>query len=433
MEGPTPVSALLHAATLVVAGCYLLIRSSFILEYSPTILILVIFTGALSTFLGASSGLLQNDLKRIIAFSTISQMGYIFLAIGLSQFNVAVFHVVNHAFFKSMLFLAAGAIIHSMKDNQDIRKLGGLLYFLPFTYCIILVGSLSLAALPWLTGFFSKDLIIELSYGQYSLSGYFGYWLGTITAILTSFYSFRLISIVFLTSPNGPKNYYLHTHEASIVVITPLFILSLLSIFFGYIFSDLFVGLGTDLFANSIFIHPNHITLTEAEFSLPLITKLAPTIGTIITAITAIYLYHYTPSLLVELKTSKTGKILYTFFNGKYLLDIIYNKYFISGGLQTGYIVSKVIDRGTFELIGPYGLSQFFYTGSRLISKLDTGIITSYALYIVLAIISLTFILFSPILITHFTENLQSNFTFINEIRFFILYLSTLFLIIIYN
>jgi NADH-ubiquinone oxidoreductase chain 5 len=148
MEGPTPVSALLHAATLVVAGCYLLIRSSFILEYSSTILILIIFTGALSTFIGASSGFLQNDLKRIIAFSTISQMGYIFLAIGLSQFNVAVFHVVNHAFFKSMLFLAAGAIIHSMQDNQDIRKLGGLLYFLPFTYSIILIGSLSLAALP---------------------------------------------------------------------------------------------------------------------------------------------------------------------------------------------------------------------------------------------------------------------------------------------
>lgn len=428
---PTPVSALLHAATLVVAGCYLLIRSSFILEYSPTILILTIFTGALSTFIGASSGLLQNDLKRIIAFSTISQMGYIFLAIGLSQYNVAIFHVVNHAFFKSMLFLAAGAIIHSMKDNQDIRKLGGLLYFLPFTYAIILIGSLSLAALPWLTGFFSKDLIIELSFGQYTLSGYFGYWLGTLTAILTCFYSFRLISIVFLTYPNAPKKYYLQTHESSSTVLIPLLILSLFSIFFGYLFSDLFVGIGSDFLANSIFTHPNHISIVEAEFSIPLLNKLAPTIGTVITAIIALYLYHYTPSSLIELKNNLLGKKLYTFFNGKYLLDIIYNKYFISNGLQTGYTIAKIVDRGTFELIGPYGLSVLFKTGANLITKLDTGIITSYALYIVLSIISLTFILFSPILLTQHTENIFNYFSFIEEIRLSIIYLSTLILLII--
>jgi NADH-ubiquinone oxidoreductase chain 5 len=364
-------------------------------------------------------------------------MGYIFLAIGLSQYNVAVFHVVNHAFFKSMLFLAAGAIIHSMQDNQDIRKLGGLLYFLPFTYTIILIGSLSLAALPWLTGFFSKDLIIELSYAQYSLSGYFGYWLGTTTAIFTSFYSFRLISIVFLTHPNAPKNYYLHTHEPTLTIVIPLFLLSLLSIFFGYIFSDLFVGLGTDVFANSIFTHPNNITLIEAEFSLPLLSKLAPTIGTILTAIIATYLYHYTPSFLIDLKTSLIGKKLYTFFNGKYLLDIIYNTYLISGGLKTGHTISKVIDRGTFELIGPYGLSLIFHSGANLISKIDTGVITSYALYIVLSIITIIFILFTPILLselnnTVITTNLE-NITIFNEIRITIIYLATLIFIFILN
>lgn len=418
----------MHAATLVVAGCYILIRSSFILEYSPTGLILIIFTGALSTFLGASSGLLQNDLKRIIAFSTISQMGYIFLAIGLSQYHVAVFHVVNHAFFKSMLFLAAGAIIHSMQDNQDIRKFGGLLYYLPFTYNIILIGSLSLAALPWLTGFFSKDLIIELSYGQYTLSGLFGYWLGTITAIFTSFYSFRLISTVFLTYPNAPKHYYNHTHESTSTILIPLFILALLSIFFGYVFSDLFVGLGTDFFNNSVFTHPNHISLVEAEFSLPLLTKLAPTIGTITTAFIALYLYHYTPSFLIDLKLS--NKTIYTFLNSKYYLDIIYNNYFIYGGLLRGYTIAKVIDRGTFELIGPYGLSSFLYTGAKIISKIDTGIITSYALYIVLAIITLTFVLFIPLIATQLFSTIPYTITFTEEIRLSILYISTIFLIL---
>src|SRR6202000_1980829 len=161
MEAPTPVSALLHAATLVTAGVYLLLRSSPILEYSPMALLILTFIGSTTAFVAASSGLVQNDLKRIVAFSTISQLGYMMMAVGLSQYNVALFHVINHSFFKALLFLGAGAIIHSMANEQDIRKMGGLISYLPFTYSMMLIGTLSLLAIPWLTGFYSKDLIIE--------------------------------------------------------------------------------------------------------------------------------------------------------------------------------------------------------------------------------------------------------------------------------
>jgi NADH-ubiquinone oxidoreductase chain 5 len=172
MEGPTPVSSLIHAATLVTAGLYLLLRSSPILEYSTTALFIITIIGSLTSFFAASTGLLQNDIKRIIAMSTISQLGYMVMAIGLSQYNVALFHLMNHAFFKALLFLSAGSIIHSMADNQDLRRYGGLINFLPFTYTAILIGSLSLMALPWLTGFYSKDLILELAFAQYEFKGY---------------------------------------------------------------------------------------------------------------------------------------------------------------------------------------------------------------------------------------------------------------------
>jgi NADH-ubiquinone oxidoreductase chain 5 len=164
---------------------------------------------------GATSGLLQNDLKRIIAMSTISQLGYMFMAIGLSQYNVALFHTVNHAFFKALLFLGAGAVIHSFNDQQDVRKMGGLIKFMPFVYSVMLVGTLSLMALPFLTGFFSKDLILELAYTKYSFSGLYAYTLGSLTAGITAFYSFRLISLVFLQGANGQKQSYLNAHESN--------------------------------------------------------------------------------------------------------------------------------------------------------------------------------------------------------------------------
>lgn len=394
---PTPVSALIHAATLVTAGVYLVLRSSPIIEYGPTTLIVITWVGALTAFFAASTGLLQNDLKRVIAYSTCSQMGYLFIACGLSQYNVALFHLVNHAFFKALLFLAAGAVLHATYDQQDQRRLGGLIGFLPFTYTAILIGSLSLMALPWLTGFYSKDLILELAYGQYAFSGMAAYWLGTLSACLTAFYSLRLISLTFLTYPNASKSVYANTHDAPTIVMIPLAILSILAIFFGYIARDMFVGIGSDFLSSSLFIHPSHITLIEAEFSLSLIIKLLPAIGTLGGAGLALYLYHSAPLFTIGLTSSKLGQNLYRFFNGKYFVDVIYNHYFINGGLALGYIVSKLLDRGVIELVGPYGLATGLSKSSKDISKLDNGNLTSYALYILLGLITVTLLLFAPL------------------------------------
>jgi NADH-ubiquinone oxidoreductase chain 5 len=420
MEAPTPVSALLHAATLVTAGIYLLLRCSPILEFSPTILLLITIIGSTTAFIAATCGLLQNDLKRIIAFSTISQLGYMMMAIGLSQYNVALMHTVNHAFFKALLFLGAGAVIHSFADQQDVRRMGGLIKFLPLTYSVMLVGSFSLLATPYLTGFYSKDLILELAYGQYSFTGMYAFILGSITAGITAFYSFRLISLVFLTTPNGQKQSYLYSHESNLAVILPLLILALFSIFFGYIFSDLFVGVGSDFFGNSLFIHPNNISIIEAEFSINPIIKLLPAILSFTGAASAIFVYNKSPEILINLTETSLGQKLYSFLNGKYYFDVIYNHFIVSAGLQTGYLISKEIDRGAIELLGPYGLANFFSNTGINIAKLDTGIITTYSLYITIGLLTLLFLIFAPVLI---------DTTMFSEIRLIIIYLATLVLV----
>jgi NADH-ubiquinone oxidoreductase chain 5 len=469
MEAPTPVSALLHAATLVTAGIYLLIRVSPILEFSGSALLIITLIGSSTAFFAATCGLLQNDLKRIIAFSTISQLGYMMMAIGLSQYNVALMHTVNHAFFKALLFLGAGAVIHSFADQQDIRKMGGLIKFLPFTYSVMLTGSLSLLATPYLTGFYSKDLILELAYGQYSFSGMYAYILGSITAGITAFYSFRLISLVFLTTCNGQKEAYLNSHESKLAVIIPLLILAIFSVFFGFIFSDLFVGIGTDFFANSIFIHPNNIALVEAEFSLNPIIKLLPAILSFFGAALAVFMYHIQPQFLINLtfdissiasnnvaahqagsglcltninklgsadsaKSKKSiGKNIYTFLNGKYFFDTIYNQYLVTNGLKLGYTISKEIDRGAIELLGPYGLSNYLNNTGKNLAKLDTGIITTYSLYITLSLLALLFLVFAPLFFNTFViPTCQGTGTGVNleEFRLFIIYFASAFFVL---
>nr|YP_008994151.1 NADH dehydrogenase subunit 5 [Jaminaea angkorensis]AGJ71982.1 NADH dehydrogenase subunit 5 [Jaminaea angkorensis] len=404
MEGPTPVSALIHAATLVTAGVYLMLRSSPILEYASTTLITITFVGAITAFFASSTGLLQNDLKRVIAYSTCSQMGYLFIACGLSQYNAALFHLVNHAFFKALLFLSAGAVLHATLDQQDQRKLGGLLGFLPFSYTSILVGSLSLMALPFLTGFYSKDLILELSYGQYLFQGQMAYYLGTISASLTAFYSLRLISLTFLTYPNANKNVYAQAHEANTIVMVVLTVLSLLAIFFGYLARDLYVGVCSDFLSESLFIHPTHINMVEAEFGMSTMMKLLPLFATLLGAGLALYLYNITPlftSTLAGRKGSSINTIsteLYRFFNGKYYVDVIYNYYVIYSSLFLGYTLSKTLDRGLIEMVGPYGLSVSLSKGSEDISTLDTGSLTNYALYIMISVTTLLSLLFSNVL-----------------------------------
>lgn len=394
IEGPTPVSALIHAATLVTAGVYLLLRSSYILEYSPTTLIFITWIGAITAFFAASTGLIQNDLKRIIAYSTCSQIGYLFIACGISQYNSALFHLVNHAFFKALLFLAAGAVLHATFDQQDLRRLGGLSNFLPFIYTTIIIGSFSLIAIPILTGFYSKEIILSLAYRQYIFSSYIAYIFGTISAGLTAFYSIRLISLTFLTYPNANKNVYNKVHDAPIIIRIVLLILSLLAIFFGYIRSDIFIGIGSDIFRNSLFILPNNIYIIEAE-NITINNKIIPLFISIIMGILSLYIYNYKPQILINITIiSNVINIIYKFFNGKYYIDNIYN-YIFYKILIFGYNLNKYLDRGIFEILGPNGISKIIIISSNNISKLDTGNLTNYTLYIAINLVILTFILFS--------------------------------------
>lgn len=276
MEGPTPVSSLLHAATMVTAGVFLLIRCSFIFETSNTILFIIIIFGSITALFSALVATFQYDIKKIIAYSTCSQLGYMFFSSGLSNYNITLFHLFNHAFFKALLFLGAGSIISSLLDEQDMRRMGSLVYKMPFTYLAILIGSLAILGFPFLTGFYSKDILLETTYISYSVDALYIYIMGILTAFFTAMYSMKLIFFVFLSKTNI-YNKYITLQENNIFILIPLFSLSILSIFIGYLFSEIFIGIGANYLHNSIYIKFEHYNNIEMEFLSPLI-KLMPLI-----------------------------------------------------------------------------------------------------------------------------------------------------------
>ena len=387
MEGPTPVSALIHAATMVTAGVYLLIRSSPLIEYSSTVLLICLWLGAVTTVFSSLIGLFQQDIKKIIAYSTMSQLGMMVIAIGLSSYNVALFHLINHAFYKGLLFLGAGAVIHAVADNQDLRKYGGLISFLPLTYSVILIASLSLVAFPFMTGFYSKDFILESAYGQYHFSSIAVYVIAVIGAIFTTLYSVKVIYLTFLTNPNGPVNYYRNAHESDIFISLPLVILALFSIYFGYITRDIFIGLGSGFFIdNSIFIHPVHEIMIDTEFGVPTIFKLIPFILTVSFSALAIIYSEFMPNLISNFKLSNLGYYIYGFFNQRFLVEFFYNKYIVNSVLEIGGQTTKVLDKGSIESVGPYGFGVVLTKSSKIISSLSNGVVTNYALYILIGI-----------------------------------------------
>jgi len=388
MEGPTPVSALIHAATMVTAGVYLLMRSSPLIEYSSTVLMLCLYLGAITTVFSSLIGLFQQDIKKVIAYSTMSQLGMMVIAVGLSSYNIALFHLINHAFYKGLLFLGAGAVIHAVADNQDFRRYGGLKPFLPLTYSVMLIASLSLVAFPFMTGFYSKDFILESAYGQFYLSGTVIYFIATIGAIFTTLYSVKVLYLTFLTNPNGPIVNYKQAHEGDIFMSLPLIILAIFSIFFGYITRDIFIGLGTGFFAdNALFIHPLHEIMIDTEFGVPLIFKWLPLVFTILFSVISIVLSEYMPNVLIYFKLNRLGYNIFSFFNQRFLIELFYNKFITNYILMLGGHTTKIIDKGSVELLGPYGLEKIFLRLSKSISDLDTGVITSYALYILIGLI----------------------------------------------
>src|ERR1700738_1459901 len=315
----------------------------------------------------------------------MSQLGMMVIAIGLSSYNIALFHLVNHAFYKGLLFLGAGAVIHAVADNQDFRKYGGLRPFLPLTYSVMLIASLSLVAFPFMTGFYSKDFILESAYGQFYFSSTVVYFIATIGAMFTTLYSVKVLYLTFLTNPNGPLINYKHAHEGDIFMSLPLIILAVFSIFFGYITKDMFIGLGSGFFAdNSIFIHPTHEIMLNTEFAVPTLFKLLPLIFTISLSILAIVLSEFLPVILVKFKLSNN---IFSFFNQRFLIELFYNKYITGLVLKLGGQTTKVLDKGSVELLGPFGLEKGLISLSKNISSLDTGVITSYALYILIGLI----------------------------------------------
>nr|YP_010338879.1 NADH dehydrogenase subunit 5 [Bangia atropurpurea]UNJ18846.1 NADH dehydrogenase subunit 5 [Bangia atropurpurea] len=388
MEGPTPVSALIHAATMVTAGVFLIIRCSPLINLAPNVLFLITILGSSTAFFASIVGVFQNDIKRVIAYSTCSQLGYMILVCGLSYYNVGMFHLVNHAFFKALLFLSAGSVIHSLSNEQDMRRMGSLMYNLPVTYSSMLIGSLSLAGFPFLTGFYSKDLIIEITQISYYSNlqitiGIFACWLANISVFFTAFYSFRLIFMTFIKNSNSSRNHMNIIHESPKLILIPLIILAIASIFAGFLTKDLFVGAGSDFWGNSINMLPITYNLSEVEF----ISTSIKWLPFILSTLGAVFAYLINIGFLknnIKFAYSSKFKKLAFALSKKLYWDKLYNSLIVSFLMHFGLNISfKNIDRGFIELLGPYGISRTLYNFSFNIIKIQTGQITHYTFFVI--------------------------------------------------
>lgn len=343
MEGPTPVSSLLHAATMVCSGIYLLVRGSFILEYTPTISLIILWLGGLTTLISGLIAIVTNDIKRVIALSTMSQLAIMMLAIGSSAYDLAIYHLYCHAFFKALLFMSAGSIIHSyVSETQDLRKYGGLINYLPYTYICILIASLSLMAIPGLTGYYSKDIIIETLYGTYNLSGYIMYFVATTSAILTSVYSLRVIYLTFINNPNINKYSLTFIHDDKFMII-PMTILALYSIFLGYNRDSVIFHINLGL--------PHTNSFIETEFSIPLIYKWLPLLGGLSISLLLILLYELSYKFY-------HNKDVYNYLNSKIYFDQLLNNLIIRPVLITSGYIMTYIDNGLLKSLGPTGITR---------------------------------------------------------------------------
>ena len=360
-------------------------------EYAPSILTLMVFIGSATSFFAATTGVVQNDIKKIIAYSTCSQLGYMVFACGFSGYSAALFHLVNHAFFKALLFLAAGSVIHGLSNEQDIRRMGGLAKIMPLTYVMFLIGSLSLIGFPFLSGFYSKDLILEIAYSKYTLNSRFVYWLGTITASLTSLYSFRLIYFVFFGRTNVINRTVLNNiHDAPFGMAFPMLLLCLGSIFSGYFFKDVFVGIGTDFFKHTILVRDVNTTLVGAEF-LPTGVKLIPTGFSLFGLVLSLFFCSNKKKqdLLFFNSSGYKGvqlrifRLSFSFLSNKWYFDLVYFYFILLPFLKTAYYFCfQFIDQYFLKFFGPVGVSSVVYrTSISLVKSQQSGLITNYAFY----------------------------------------------------
>jgi len=387
MEGPTPVSALIHAATMVTAGVFLVARCSPLFEYSSLALNIVAFIGATTAIFAASIAITQTDIKRIIAYSTCSQLGYMFFAAGIGAYHIAIFHLFTHAFFKALLFLGSGSVIHAFHNEQNIEKMGGVWKKIPITYIFMIIGTLALTGFPFLAGFYSKDAILEASYFSKSLLSDYTFTIGLLTAFITAIYSWRLIFKTFHGRFNNENITYEKVHESGAAMIIPLFFLSFGAIFSGYLFKDLFIGENHQVFwGKSIF------------FGSPIVLQKFPTwlfffiISLIISSIPISYFLFLKKKKNVE-ALIENQKPLYNFLKNKWYFDELYENIFVKPLKKIGNVFWKKIDVGIIDHFGPDGISKVVKNFSIISSKLQSGFLYHYALTTLIGLIILMTIL----------------------------------------
>ena len=387
MEGPTPVSALIHAATMVTAGVFLVCRMSPLLEFAPFALNVITIVGAMTAIFAATIGLTQFDIKRVIAYSTCSQLGYMFFAAGVSAYPASMFHLTTHAFFKALLFLGAGSVIHAMSDEQDMRKMGGIWKKIPITYALMWVGSLALAGIPFFAGYYSKDLILEAAWAASSNSGYFAFWLGCLAAFLTAFYSWRVLLLTFHGNFNSSKEVLDHVHESPIVMLIPLFVLALGAIFSGWYFYNDFVGYNwKEFWGNSIFISEKHKAFKLAHY-VPLWVKYLPIFLAILGILCAYLFYVLNPNLPKIL--SKKFSPIYNLFYNKWYFDELYDYFFVKSFIKFGNFFWKKGDEGTIDRFGPNGISKLVKNISSKSIIIQSGYIYHYAFAMLIGLVVL--------------------------------------------
>ncbi len=380
MEGPTPVSALIHAATMVTAGVFLVVRCSPIFEYSPFVLNIIVLVGATTAFFAGTIGLVQNDIKRVIAYSTCSQLGYMFFAAGLGAYHIAIFHLFTHAFFKALLFLGAGSVIHAFNDEQDMRNMGGVWKKIPYTYSLMIIGTLALTGFPFLSGFFSKDAIIETAYSSTSFFAGYAVTIGVLTAFMTSLYSWRLIFMTFHGTFNNKNISLSKVHESPGVMLVPLLFLALGAIFAGYAFKDYFIGSQFIQFWNNSIFFLKEFVLQHPPLWFLLLTP--------ILVLLAIPLSYY---FFVKDKKSldsfiEINKPLYNFLVNKWYFDELYDFLFVKPAKKIGSFFWKIGDGTIIDGFGPDGLTKLIKSVSDKAVQFQSGFLYHYAFVILIGL-----------------------------------------------
>ena len=384
MEGPTPVSALIHAATMVTAGVFMVARLSPLFELAPNAQAVVMFFGATTAFFAATVGLVQNDIKRIVAYSTCSQLGYMFVAMGAGAYSVGMYHLFTHAFFKALLFLGSGSVIYAMHHEQDIRNMGGLWRKIPYTYAVMLIGTLALTGFPLTAGYFSKDAIIESAYVAHNPFAYYGFAMTVIAAGLTSFYSWRLIFKTFHGEPHD-QHHYEAAHEAPMWMLVPIGILAAGSILAGFPFYEVFAGHGVEeFFRESLKMHPHII---DEMHHIPKTIAFLPTAMMVVGFLVSLLFYIRRPYLPVEL--ANQHQMLYQFLLNKWYFDELYDFIFVRPAKWLGRFLWKKGDGFVIDGFGPDGVSARVLDVTRNVVKVQTGYLYHYAFAMLIGVAGL--------------------------------------------